>query len=162
VRDNELVGSDLAALFNPLRFSVSGVIIQLVVMIAYTLVLLVFVWRWKKDKPVRHQIELFSWWPQVLRTKSYKRTPHSGTMTGNITRTNSDVGALSEQTTRVGSGVSGMNEKVGGFGNATGLGDVATEKEVSGAKKLLVACLAATLLIFIRSVTLRSTAHIIR
>ena len=122
-------------------------------MIAYTLVLLVFVWRWKNDKPVKKQIELFSWWPQALRTKSYKRYPHSATMSGgDVTRTNSDVEGLSGQTTRVGSDGSTMGEKVGGFGNSTGLGGAATDKEVRGAKKLLTACLAATLLIFIRYV----------
>jgi hypothetical protein len=143
-------------------FLVGGVIIQLIIMVAYTLVLLAFVWRWTNDKPVKKQIELFSWWPQALRTKSYKRTPANSsttTMSEDSTRTNSDVGVLSGQTTRVGSdGSTTVNEKVGGFGNTTGSGGAATDKEVRGAKKLLAACLGATLLIFIRYVR-RSFVH---
>lgn len=46
---------------------------QMIVMTAYTYVLLIFVYRWHIQKPFAHQIELFTWWPNSLRTSSFKR-----------------------------------------------------------------------------------------
>lgn len=118
-------------------------------MVGYTVVLLGFVWRWKSNKPVKKQIELFTWWPQALRPKSLKRSTPSAPKSGDVTRTNSDVEVIS-QTTRVGSDASNMNEKAGGFGNDNGLGRATTKKDIKGAKILLTACMSATFLIFVR------------
>jgi hypothetical protein len=45
-----------------------------VIMIAYSIVLSLFVYRYKTDRPLRsRQLQLFSWWPNALRTRRFKK-----------------------------------------------------------------------------------------
>jgi hypothetical protein len=144
-----------SALNDIVREQVGGVMFQMVVMVAYTIVLLMFIYRWRSQKPFAHQIELLNWWPNALRVKSMKKGQASSVSSessgGVLKHADSDV---SKGIGRAESG-DALNEKIikrrSGFGNAGALGGVdATEKEVKGAKILLGACLSSTLFIFIR------------
>jgi hypothetical protein len=144
-----------SALNDIVRKQVGGVMFQMVVMVAYTIVLLMFIYRWRSQKPFAHQIELLNWWPNALRVKSMKKGSTSSVSSENsggvLKHTDSDV---SNDIGRAESG-DALNEKIikrrSGFGNAGALGGMdATEKEVKGAKILLGACLSSTLFIFIR------------
>ncbi|GHJ87964.1 hypothetical protein NliqN6_4366 [Naganishia liquefaciens] len=150
------------------RVMVGGVMFQMVVMIAYTAVLLAFVIRYRTDRPIRKgsQIELFRWWPNALRPKSQKKPRGTDDkLVGRAYNGSDEVlnGVTQEATPeRVESGLTeaGLLEKgekatpalprKAGFGDNSGV--VYTEKEVRGARVLLWACAASTLLIFIRSV----------
>ncbi|KAJ9095947.1 hypothetical protein QFC21_005309 [Naganishia friedmannii] len=57
------------------KVMVGGVMFQMAVMIAYSIVLVLFVYRYKTDRPLRsRQIQLFSWWPNALRTRRFKKS----------------------------------------------------------------------------------------
>ncbi|KAJ9121459.1 hypothetical protein QFC22_002075 [Naganishia vaughanmartiniae] len=56
------------------KVMVGGVMFQIVVMAAYSMVLVLFVYRYKTDRPLRsRQIQLFTWWPNALRTRRFKK-----------------------------------------------------------------------------------------
>lgn len=56
------------------KVMVGGVMFQMVIMIAYSIVLSLFVYRYKTDRPLRsRQLQLFSWWPNALRTRRFKK-----------------------------------------------------------------------------------------
>lgn len=138
------------------REQLGGVIAQLVIMIAFILVLSTFVYRLRTDKPCSKQVELFKWWPQALRPKSFKR--------GQTAKGRVDSGVVSPQSTNTAVTGDGLEKaqtpKTGKKSRKvkkTRFGSVQegleyTEKEIRGAKMLLVACILATFFIFIRSV----------
>jgi hypothetical protein len=134
-------------------------------MAAYTIVLLAFVIRYRADRPLapNSQIHLFSWWPNALRPKNRKKpSPASGMMVGRAYNgseemlNGSGVGRLKTPTPeRVESQVTEGEypEKAGTrSGQVVGDGEdvIYTEREKRGARILLWACAASTLLIFIR------------
>ncbi|KAG7562682.1 hypothetical protein FFLO_01842 [Filobasidium floriforme] len=141
-----------------------GVIFQLVIMLAFMLVLGTFVWRFRTDRPCAKQVELFKWWPQALRTRKYKtayddqKRIDSGLDSGIVSpqSTNTNVGVDAEKAvgkTRWG----GRGKSTSRMGTKTKFGSAQegveyTEKEIRGAKILLAACVVATFFIFIRSI----------
>jgi hypothetical protein len=137
-----------------------------VVMIAYTIVLLTFVIRYRADRPLppNSQIHLFRWWPNALRPKSKnKPSPASGMMvgrayTGSEEMLNGAAAGVGQPKTstpeRVESQVTEGEYPEKGARSTHVIGDgedvVYTEREKRGARILLWACAASTLLIFIR------------
>lgn len=140
-----------------------------VVMVAYSIVLLAFVIRYKTDRPISagRQIHLFSWWPNALRPKGRKKPMLAHQVAGRP-YTGSDEGLEGEapRSERLMSGLSGQTELLDkGEKSASGhqtqpvparqrFGEdravAYTEREIRGARILLWACAASTLLIFIR------------
>jgi hypothetical protein len=153
------------------KVMVGGVMFQMVVMVAYSIVLLAFVIRYKTDRPISagRQIHLFSWWPNALRPKGRKKPMLAHQVAGRP-YTGSDEGLEGEapRSERLMSGLSGQTELLDkGEKSASGhqtqpvslrqrFGEdravAYTEREIRGARILLWACAASTLLIFIRSV----------
>lgn len=136
------------------------------VMIGYSIVLLAYVIRYKTDRPISpgRQINLFTWWPNALRPKSQKKAVLERQVTGRAY--NGSVEGLgepqrSERLMSGGSGQTGLLEK--GEKGSSRVQDSSprqmfgedrviayTEREIRGARILLCACAASTLLIFIR------------
>jgi hypothetical protein len=140
-------------------------------MVAFTLVLVTYVWRLRADRPCEKQVELFKWWPQALRPKEYKT--NTTTETGTSGHSDGDESDSATVVSPVSSDLSGtVGEKAIGktkwggrgkwsmktktkSGTRTKFGSVPegieyTEKEIRGAKILLVAISVATFFIFIR------------
>ncbi|KAJ9114918.1 hypothetical protein QFC20_001291 [Naganishia adeliensis] len=150
------------------KVMVGGVLFQMAVMIGYSIVLLAYVIRYKTDRPISpgRQINLFTWWPNALRPKSQKKAVLERQVTGRAY--NGSVEGLgepqrSERLMSGGSGQTGLLEK--GEKGSSRVQDSSprqmfgedrviayTEREIRGARILLWACAASTLLIFIRSV----------
>lgn len=135
-------------------------------MVAYTAVLLAFVIRYRTDRPIRAgtQIHLFRWWPNALRPKFHKKPQGTADKMVGRAYNESDEVLNAREPERVESGQTeaGLLEKgekappvvTAGFGDESGV--AYTEREVRGARILLWACAASTLLIFIRLVYLCS------
>jgi hypothetical protein len=135
------------------------------VMIGYSIVLLAYVIRYKTDRPISagRQINLFSWWPNALRPKSRKKAVLERQVTGRAYNGSEEVLEGPQRSERLMSGVSGQTELLEkGEKNSSRVQDTPqqrfgedraiayTEREVRGARILLWACAASTLLIFIR------------
>lgn len=121
-------------------------------MIAYTCVLLIFIFRWRRSKPFAHQIELFKWWPNALRTKRYKKRTDRKDSQTTVTATE-DASGMTTGTIPPARGT----EK-GGAGPIGG-GYTPTNKELKGAKILLGGCLASTFVIFVRCISHATFCH---
>ena len=95
----------------------------------YSTILLSYIIRYRARKPFSHQVQLFTWWPNALRTKRYKKGP--------LSSVRSSVG----------------DEKAARAGHVGHIDDsmlVFTHKEHRDAKVMLGVCVFTTLLIFIR------------
>lgn len=136
-------------------------------MVAYTIVLLAFVIRYRADRPLapNSQIHLFRWWPNALRPKNRKKPTLASNMmvgrayTGSEEMLNGAAAGVGQVKTPTAERVESQGteseypEKVGS-GTTQVAGDredvIYTEREKRGARILLWACAASTLLIFIR------------
>lgn len=143
---------------------------QMVIMIAYTIVLFSFVWRRKVQKPFAKQREFFTWWPNALRPKSMKKDSNKVLLSSTQPRSDSGLSSTASRTgTLVGTpqnemesmGLPGAGEKIkkrsAGFGAAGKMEDgsngatwVPTAKEVRGAEVMLFVCMVSTVFIFVR------------
>ena len=115
-------------------------------MLAFILVLGTFVWRLRTDRPCSKQVELFKWWPQPLRTKSFKRVQagRGGSFDSGVISPQSSTGGVGEKVV-----VPSAKKRKTKFGSVQE-GMEYTDKEIRGAKILLGACALATFFIFIR------------
>jgi hypothetical protein len=135
-------------------------------MIGYSIVLLAYVIRYKTDRPVSpgSQLNLFSWWPNALRPKSRKKAVLERQVTGRAYNGSEEIlGGEPQRQERLMSGLSGQTELLEKEKSGTKVQTTTpkqrfgedrtiayTDREIRGAKILLWACAASTLLIFIR------------
>lgn len=107
---------------------VGGVMFQMLVMIGYSVLLAVYVWRWSTDRPCRRQREIFNWLPMCClgrRAKERRRTGRGDELVELASTPSSEAKAY------------GLERR--------------TERGYErGAKLMLGVCVASTTLVFIR------------
>lgn len=116
---------------------VGGVMFQMLVMIGYSILLGVYVWRWSKDRPCR-QREIFNWLPMCCLGKRAKQRRLTGGTHESIMELMSTPDV--KEAVEYGLGTTPAEHRV----------ETPLERYEHGAKVMLWVCVASTTLVFIR------------